>query len=109
VNENFLDISREISILGFAGAARRLQDAGRSRFIISQAVMGECVMTKSVLDAIREGIWDFEPEEVDTQSFDATRAIPGTREKLNVLAERVRAGLPLWHEKDRPDYEEPVE
>jgi hypothetical protein len=81
---------------------------------VSQAVrftrnQGERIVTKSVLDAIREGNWNFEPEEVDTQRFDATRAIPGTDEKLAVLAERVRAGLPLWHERDRADYEEPVE
>ena len=63
---------------------------------------------KSVLDAIRAGIWNFEPEEVDRQRFDATRAIPGTDEKLRVLAERVRVGLPLWHEMDRADYEEPI-
>lgn len=64
-------------------------------------------MTKSVLDAIREGNWSFEPDAVDEHSFDATRAIPGTNEKLKVLAERVRAGLPLWHEQDRADYEDP--
>ena len=63
-------------------------------------------MTKSVLEAIREGNWGFEPEVVDEQGFDATRAIPGTDEKLRVLAERVRAGLPLWHDQDRADYEE---
>jgi hypothetical protein len=62
-----------------------------------------------VLDAIREGNWNFEPEAIDQSNFPATRAIPGTREKLRVLAERVSAGLPLWHEKDRPDYEEPAE
>ena len=66
-------------------------------------------MTKSVLDAIREGKWDFEPQIVDVNDFDATRAIPGTDEKLKVLAERVQAGLPLWHDKDRPDYEEPAD
>jgi len=66
-------------------------------------------VTKSVLDAIREGIWNFEPETVDKCSFDRTHAIPGTDEKLKVLAERVRAGLPLWHEQDRADYEDPDE
>jgi len=66
-------------------------------------------VTKSVLDAIREGNWDFEPEDAGRQEFDATRAIPGTDEKLRVLAERIRAGLPLWHEQDRVDYDEPVE
>jgi hypothetical protein len=63
-------------------------------------------VTKSVLDAIREGNWDYEPAQVEPNGFDATRAIPGTREKLSVLAERARAGLPLWHDRDRPDYEE---
>ncbi|HEX2476287.1 MAG TPA: hypothetical protein VHK01_16165 [Lacipirellulaceae bacterium] len=63
-------------------------------------------MSKSVLDAIREGDWFFEPAELDAAQFQATKAIPGTRQKLDVLAARARAGLPLWHEKDRIDYEE---
>jgi hypothetical protein len=66
-------------------------------------------VTKSVLEAIREGNWNFEPETIDKQGFDATLAIPGTDEKLRVLAERVSAGLPLWHEMDRADYEDLLE
>jgi hypothetical protein len=31
--------------------------------------------------------------------------MPGTDEKLEVLAERVRAGLPLWHGNDRTFFE----
>ena len=61
---------------------------------------------KSVLEAIREGVWDYEPEEVDDSGFNATKAIPGTNEKLSVLAERIEAGLPLWHASDRTDYDE---
>jgi hypothetical protein len=64
-------------------------------------------MYKNVLDAIREGDWFFEPEDVDPKRYQSTAAIPGTREKLHILAERARAGLPLWHESDRMDYEEP--
>jgi hypothetical protein len=60
---------------------------------------------KSVVDAIREGNWTFEPENVRYDRFDATQAIPGTKEKLKVLTARVRAGLPLWHENDRTDYD----
>jgi hypothetical protein len=63
-------------------------------------------VTKSVLEAIREGIWDFEPQDVNCEQYAATRAVPGTREKLRVLAERAHAGLPLWHARDRADYEE---
>jgi hypothetical protein len=59
-----------------------------------------------VLEAIRAGDWYFEPEELDSDRYAATSAIPGTRAKLDVLAERASAGLPLWHAKDRPDYEE---
>ncbi len=62
-------------------------------------------MSKSVLDAIREGDWTFEPEDVHCDRFDATQAVPGTTEKLRVLAARVREGLPLWHSDDRSDYE----
>jgi hypothetical protein len=61
----------------------------------------------NVLDAIREGDWYFEPEEVGPGHFRPTSAIPGTPEKLDILAERARAGLPLWHAADRMDYDEP--
>ncbi len=63
-------------------------------------------MAKSVLNAIKEGQWDFEPEEVAEKQFSATRAMPGTDEKLDVLAARIQAGLPLWHGGDRTDYDE---
>ena len=38
------------------------------------------------------------------QIFEGTQAPAGTREKLDVLAERVRMGQPLWHDDDRADY-----
>jgi len=45
---------------------------------------------------------DFAPE-VDAQ-FSATECPAGSQEKLEVLAERVRLGQPLWHPSDRADY-----
>jgi hypothetical protein len=45
---------------------------------------------------------DFAPKSDDL--FKATQAPAGTREKLEVMAERVRRGEPLWHEDDRADY-----
>ena len=63
-------------------------------------------MPNSVLEAIKLGIWDFEPEQVDEARFDSTKALPGTDEKLKILAERVQSGLPLWHSQDRRDYDE---
>jgi hypothetical protein len=38
------------------------------------------------------------------KSFSETQAPAGSREKLNVMADRVRQGYPLWHEEDRADY-----
>ncbi len=36
--------------------------------------------------------------------FDKTQAAAGSREKLDVMADRVLRGEPLWHENDRADY-----
>jgi hypothetical protein len=55
----------------------------------------------SVLDAVRLGQWDYEPREVDQRHFDSTGALPGSDEKLEIMAERLRRGLPLWHPRDR--------
>jgi len=63
---------------------------------------------KSVLDAIKMGLWEFEPPEVDCDYYSATGAMPGTKDKLVIMAERVRNGLPLWHPLDRDDVEKPA-
>ena len=65
-------------------------------------------MPRSVLEAIKMGFWDYEPPEVEGTQYDATGAMPGTREKLDTLAERVRTGLPLWHPEDRDDMDQPA-
>ena len=62
-------------------------------------------MAKSVLEAIQVGQWDFEPENEDLE-FDSTDALPGSEEKLKVLADRIQQGLPLWHPSDRHTYDE---
>ena len=45
---------------------------------------------------------DFAP--VRGEEFHATQAPAGSRSKLDVLAERIRCGEPLWHQDDRADY-----
>jgi hypothetical protein len=45
---------------------------------------------------------DFAPKTDD--QFGSTQAPAGSREKLEVMAERARRGQPLWHGKDRGDY-----
>lgn len=64
-------------------------------------------MPKSVLEAIRLGIWDFEPAGMSTEQYEATDAMPGTKAKLAVLAARLEKGMPLWHPADRDDAESP--
>jgi hypothetical protein len=64
------------------------------------------VPIKNVLDAIKLGEWDFEPDTVDDSTFDPTGAMPGTDEKLSVIAARVQAGLPLWNREDRTEYDD---
>jgi hypothetical protein len=65
-----------------------------------------CIVPNTVLEAIKMGLWDFEPKDVEVENFEACGAMPGTSAKLLILAERVRLGLPLWHPADRQDAEE---
>lgn len=67
-------------------------------------VREKLTVPQSVLEAIRMGIWDFEPVGREVERLNPTGAMPGTVEKLEVLAERLRLGLPLWHPHDRMTY-----
>lgn len=62
-------------------------------------------MPRSLLEAIRQGDWSFEPSaDAVGPPPNATDAMPGTEEKLVVLAQRLACGLPLWHPQDRQSY-----
>ena len=63
-------------------------------------------MRESVLNAVKAGDWDFEPKQAPTNEYDPTIAMPGTKEKLDVMAERISQGLPIWHPGDRTSYDE---
>lgn len=63
-------------------------------------------MPESVLDAIKNGQWDYEPEGVEAENYNSTGALPGTDDKLSILAQRARQGLPLWHPDDRKTYDD---
>ena len=41
---------------------------------------------------------------VGTNDFTATDAPAGSRAKIDMLAQRIQMGLPLWHPEDRGDY-----
>ena len=73
---------------------------------VSRRTVLESIRKQNILDRIKQGEWDCEPESVGEELFDATRAMPGTGEKLSVLAARVQAGLPLWHGCDRTEYDD---
>lgn len=63
-------------------------------------------MPKSIIDAVKQGLWDFEPCEVPSDNYENTPEMPGTKAKLKILAERVKQGLPLWHPSDRRELDE---
>ena len=63
-------------------------------------------MPNSVLEAIKLGQWDFEPRKVASSNFSATRALPGSEEKLTVdeLCEELRISRSTfydWRQKGR--------
>ncbi len=59
---------------------------------------------RNVFEAILECGHDEDFVPVETEEFSPTDAPAGSRQKLDILAERVRKGLPLWHAEDRSDY-----
>ena len=61
-------------------------------------------MPESVIEAIKQGIWDFEPQDAEEGDYQCTSALPGSVEKLRVLADRLESGEPLWHPSDRITY-----
>lgn len=65
-------------------------------------------MSRSLLEAIKQGDFNFEPPAANKGDGEmpATGALPGTTEKLDVLAERMRLGLPLWHPSDRRSFDD---
>lgn len=46
----------------------------------------------------RRGVSDFNGQ--TTVSAEPTTALPGSEEKVAILAERARLGLSLWHPRD---------
>jgi hypothetical protein len=59
---------------------------------------------KNVFEAIQTlgHDFDFEPSR---EAFEPTDAVPGSKEKMEVIIDRLRRGLPLHHPEDRVDLE----
>jgi hypothetical protein len=67
---------------------------------------GELAMKqiRNVFDAILKYGHDEDFYPVVDEEFEPTDAPAGSRAKIDVLAERIARGEPLWHEEDRADY-----
>jgi hypothetical protein len=59
---------------------------------------------RNVFEAILESGHDEDFSPAETDDFAATDAPAGSRAKIDILAERVLRGEPLWHSSDRSDY-----
>lgn len=59
---------------------------------------------RNVFEAIQECGHDEDFVPVESEHFVGTDAPAGSREKLEVLAQRIQQGFPLWHPEDRSDY-----
>jgi len=59
---------------------------------------------RNVFEAILECGHDEDFAPVETDDFVPTDAPAGSKDKIEVLAQRVMLGLPLWHDEDRSDY-----
>ena len=80
------------------------QGTGLDTLLCLRGVVDPVDEIKNVFEAILKygHDEDFAPN-VDVD-FVGTTCPAGSREKLDVLAERVRRGQPLWHPDDRQDY-----
>jgi len=75
----------------------------RTRFTFF-VVLEWSIAMRNVFEAILECGHDEDFTPVDCEEFLPTDAPAGSKAKLEVLAERIRRGFPLWHPEDRFDY-----
>jgi hypothetical protein len=59
---------------------------------------------RNVFDAILEFGHDEDFSPRAGHDFVPTEAPAGSAEKLEIMARRIREGMPLWHPDDRADY-----
>ncbi len=65
-------------------------------------------VVRSVFDALVRTGHDEDFEPVECSEFVPTDLAAGTPEKIELLRRRVEIGAPLWHERDRADYDDLV-
>ena len=92
----------------FIAAARALcRNCGGGPVSRPRGLCWSCYYTPGVRDQYpstskfaRRGVSDFNGQ--STPAAQPTTAPPGSAEKVDVLAERARLGLSLWHPRDAP-------
>jgi hypothetical protein len=57
-------------------------------------------VTNTFWEAVKISLWDFQPHTVDAGELEASDATLGTREKLDVLAERIHRDALRWPHED---------
>ena len=107
--QKFLDFTKcPLDTVTPAGIAHDAIWNRRVRFdqiVNATLTSGDGIVPQSILDAIKSGNWNYDPDQNEQQDeFDSTNALPGSGKKLEVLADRIQAGLPLWHPEDRLTY-----
>ena len=65
---------------------------------------GVDMVTRNVFQVILESGHDEDFAPLESMEFSATDAPAGSAEKIEVLAQRIMRGEPLWHPEDRSDY-----
>jgi hypothetical protein len=74
-------------------------------FKLPQGLETEAGLPLSYLFAAADRPFKMEPlDEMGFNPFEKTVAKPGSEDKVQVLAARYAAGLPLWHEEDCVDH-----
>lgn len=64
----------------------------------------EFISMRNVFEAILECGHDEDFNPTESEDFRQTDAPAGSKAKIDMLAERVLRGVPLWHPEDRSDY-----
>jgi len=59
---------------------------------------------RNVFEAILECGHDEDFAPIESEEYCSTDAPAGSKAKLDILAQRVLSGTPLWHPEDRADY-----
>jgi hypothetical protein len=81
-----------------------LESEGSRRTLFTLCCVEWFVAMRNVFEAILECGHDEDFAPNNCEDFTPTDAPAGSKAKLEVLAERIRRGFPLWHPEDRFDY-----